>query len=380
MKQKLLVIAWGVYPSKGGSTIVLNNIISGFEPDEVVIAGQQPQNLPEKPWDQISPIKLYYLDPFPFGVRKPEKYIRWTASSRMISQLEDIVKKEGITAILSIFPDEYYCYLGYRLSKKLKLPYYLWLHNSYLENRKGVLKMFAKYLQPRLFKWAKKVFVMSDGLKKEMSAHYPETKFETLVHGFNLQLPKKEVKKRQSERTKFFYSGALNDSCLDASLRMLRVILEEEDHEIHISSGNPKVFKDNKIEGERVFFQDFVPWKDFVDSLQNYDIMLLPHGIDGARSDFEYRTIFPTRTIPLLFSGKPILAHSPEDSFLTEFLKKNKCALTVTEKSEGRLKEAIEELKKGGPHIEVMVINAKKTSQQFELKRVVQKLKDSIEY
>ena len=43
----------------------------------------------------------------------------------------------------------------------------------------------------------------------------------------------------------------------------------------------------------------------------------------------EFRTIFPTKTIEYLISGRPILAHSPADAFLTKFLVENDCALVV---------------------------------------------------
>ena len=102
--------------------------------------------------------------------------------------------------------------------------------------------------------------------------------------------------------------------------------------------------------------------------------MLLPHGIDGLRSEFEYKTIFPTRTIPLLFSGKPILAHSPEGSFLNEFLYKNQCAVIVAEKNKQKLLKACHELI-GNKGLRLSLVeNAFKASSQFELKEVANKI------
>ena len=375
MKNKILILAWGVYPGTGGSTIILNNIAKGFKADELVIAGQIPRTKPEVPWDSFSDIKLYYLDPFPFGYKRPERYIRWLKTSKLIRQVEEIVKSEGVTSILSIFPDEYYAYIAYKVSKRLDLPFYIWYHNSYVENRTGILKVLAKYLQPKFFKLAKKVFVMSDGLNKELSLHNPNVNFETLVHGFELELPQAQDSTSRNGRTKFLYSGSLNDSCLDASIRMIKVILEDKSHEIHVFSGNPKIFIQNGLDGDRVFFHDFLPLQDFVASLHEYDIMMLPHGIDGKRSQLEYKTIFPTRTIPLLFSGKPILAHSPEDSFLTEFLKENDCAVIVCDKDKEKLRTAIEQIKNGDEGIDELVKNAQNTSKLFELQSVIDRMK-----
>jgi glycosyltransferase involved in cell wall biosynthesis len=368
-------MAWGVYPSTGGSTIILNNIALGFDRSELVIAGQAPKQMPDKKWESFSDIPFYYLDPFPFNIRRPERYVRWLAIGKVSRQVEQIIKKEKITHILSIFPDEYYAYIGYRLSKKLRLPFYFWLHNSYLENRTGALRWLATKLQPRLFAHAQKVFVMSDGLNRDMSKNNPSVKFETLVHGFDLKRPASIETVSKDKKIKFLYSGSLNDSCLDASVRMLKVVMKGQNNEIHIYSGNSQVFRDQGIDGDQITFHDFLPLQDFVGLLYKYDIMLLPHGIDGERSDFEYRTIFPTRTIPLLFSGKPILAHSPKDSFLTEFLVDSDCAYVVTDKSEKKIEEGIEKIITDEVYVDKIVQNAFIASKRFELKGVIENLK-----
>ena len=64
--------------------------------------------------------------------------------------------------------------------------------------------------------------------------------------------------------------------------------------------------------------------------LAEADILLLPHGLTGPEEwSVEYRTIFPTKTIEYLISGRPILAHAPRGCFLTRFLAENDCALVV---------------------------------------------------
>ena len=146
-------------------------------------------------------------------------------------------------------------------------------------------------------------------------------------------------------------------------------------YELHIYSGNPDYVESLGIKGANVFSHAFLPVDEFTARLQNYDIMLLPHGIDGLRSEFEFKTIFPTRTIPLLSSGKPILAHSPKNSFLTEFLVEHKCAERVTEKSERLLELAIDNIINSFDKRKSLVKHALETAEIFELTNVVQKIK-----
>ena len=374
---KILIIAWGVYPNTGGSTIIVNNIAEGFKKEKVVIAGQIPSTTPTKNWESFSDIKLQYLNPFPFNFRRPERYIRWLKIRTLCKQVKDLVREEGVDRILAIFPDEYYSYIAYKVSKELNIPFSIWFHNSYLENREGVLKMLAKRLQPRFFSSAKNVFVMSDGLRDEMKKVYPSVNFQTLVHGFKLSGAQQIEHSAKSTKVRFLYSGSLNQSCMDASLRLLKTIMKNPDYEIVIFSGNPQTFQSHGIIGENIIFKSFLPLDEFVAQLYKYDVMLLPHGLEGLRSAFEYKTIFPTRTIPLLFSGKPILAHSPKGSFLNEFLSRHDCSVLVDEPDEHMIETAIDEILNNEELVNKIVRNAQKASKQFKLENVVKKL---IEY
>jgi glycosyltransferase involved in cell wall biosynthesis len=371
-----LILSWGVFPSTGGSTIIVNSISEAFSPEQLVLAGQQPEKIPDKKWQDFSDIKLYYLNPFIFGISRKPKMIRWLKLFSIMKEVENIVKREKITRIIAIFPDEFYTYVAYRVSKKLSIPYDIWFHNSYLDNTSGLQYKIAKRLQPVFFDTANRLFVMSDGLNQEMKKNYPKINFQTLVHGFKIGSNVDVNVAIKSEKVKFLYSGSLNHSCLDASIRMMKIIKDNPNWELHVFAGNPEFFHTQGITGDNVVFHNFLPIVEFVQRLKEFDIMLLPHGIDGLRSEFEYRTIFPTRTIPLLFSGKPILAHSPKDSFLTDFLIDNKCAYLVTEKDDQKLKMAIDELIANTDLRELLVTNSIIAANQFKVENVAKKIRE----
>ena len=100
-------------------------------------------------------------------------------------------------------------------------------------------------------------------------------------------------------------------------------------------------------------------------------MVLLPHIFQyPAAAHDEYRTIFPTKTIEYLISGRPILAHSPADSFLTQFLKENDCALVVDEPDVGMLRAAIERLRSDNELRDRLVRNALRTARMFQAPHV----------
>ena len=67
-----------------------------------------------------------------------------------------------------------------------------------------------------------------------------------------------------------------------------------------------------------------VPRSEVPARLREADVVLLPHSFEYAEAARdEFRTIFPTKTIEYLISGRPMLAHAPADAFLTQFLQAN---------------------------------------------------------
>lgn len=374
---KILLVSWGVFPGTAGSCVIVNNIARAFGKNELVIVGETPSNDSANVWGGELP-KLVHLDGYTLPSRRGVRYTKWISYPQLVKKIKALAIKEGCTAVLAIFPDEFWMFLAYRVSKALDLPFYTWFHNTYLDNRTGLRRQLAKYLQPRFFRHAKVNFVMSEGMKNLLSEKYPGVEFTTLVHGF--EIPDVEYKKVPDvkEKVKFLFSGSVNESCRDACERMFKQILNRPNSELYISSGNTAFVEQMGLSGDSLHVNAFLPFVEFEKKLGDYDIMLLPHGFDGLRSEAEYKTIFPTRTIPLLYSNRPILAHSPKGSFLTEFLLEHDCAEVVQSKSSHDMESAIIKLLCDKSRVEELVKNAIQTSQYFDLEKVAQQLKEQI--
>ncbi len=367
--RKLCLVSVGVYPGTGGSVIIVNNIARTFSKEDMVIIGQRQARTVRRPWSPEFP-KLYYLDVFELPKRRGHRYTRWFSARSLKKQIRKIVLDEQCDCILAIFPDELFMYCAYSVSQDLGLPFFTWFHNTYLDNRRGVLKLLAHFLQPKFFLSATCNFVISDGLRRFYEGRYPSTDFVTLLHGFDV--PKRNFIPYElpSEKVRFLFSGTLNHSCLDAALRLFEAIVKGKNHELHIFTGDLSFFRRHDFGGENVFFHNFLPLDEFVAKLTSFDVLLLPHGFEGDRSEAEYRTIFPTRTIPLLYSNRPILVHSPRDCFLTRFFIENNCGVVVTEKSEQQLVQAIDVLKTDAVKSHEVVKNALAVSKLFEVSHV----------
>jgi len=121
-----------------------------------------------------------------------------------------------------------------------------------------------------------------------------------------------------------------------------------------------------------------VAYDEVTATLQSHDILLLPHGLSGGWSDAEYATIFPTRTISYLLAGRPILAHTRSDCFLTRWLREHDCAEIVDRADERALSDALDRLRDDTPRREQLVRNACAAARQFHAPVVAAKLREIV--
>lgn len=374
-KEKLLIISWNLHPWPTGSSVIVNNLVEKLGKDDVVLIGEKHPTLTST-WSNNLP-KIHYIDPNFNILGRGQTHLRWFRYLSIEKQVKNIAIQEGVTKILGIFPDDFYIFLAFRLSKILQIPFYTWFHNTYLDNYSGYRKIIASVLQPIVFKSSKKIFVMSDGMKQYLDQKYPNTDFITLEHGFKLPATKTKSFHTldKNGKIKFLFTGSLNESCRDATVRLIKTILSIPQYEVHLFTGNPiKDFAEYGLISDRLIYHGFVSLDELYNCISDYDIMLLPHGFIGDRTDVEFKTIFPTRTIPLLVSERPILAHSPADTFLTEFLVKNNCAWLVTVENEGTIKETILEIIDNDEMALIKSKNALKTAEIFRIENILKKL------
>jgi hypothetical protein len=274
------------------------------------------------------------------------------------------------TKIVVDFPNEEFLLVGYLAAKVTGAQLYPYFHNTYVENRKGLGQRFARWVQRRVFARAEHVFVMSEGMADLFKKRYPGLPCSPLLHTFNEAIPQFAALPEPGCPLRFVISGSINESCLDATNRLCEAIARVDNASLTFLSGTSReALKKMGLISEGVEHAT-VSRDQLVDRLRAADILLLPHGFSGPFSPEEYETIFPTRTIEYLISGRPILAHSPADSFLTRFLKDKGCALVVEEPRVEALLQAVERLRSNRQLREELVQNALRAAVMFHAPRV----------
>lgn len=372
--RKTLVISWGLPPGLAGSSVILYNLAYQFSRDEMVLAGQDPDAGLPLPWGPEKPPIHHIARALPRGWRGDKPW-RMIQIPFMVKRGLDLVRRERCGNVIGVFPDEFFLFAAYVVARRSQTHFFPYFHNTYLENRNGWKRQFAEWLQPRVFNSAHHVFVMSEGMRELYRKSYPALRCSALPHTFNEPLPQSPQYVGAGNPLLLGFAGNVNESCADAARRMFRAAGSTEAVRLRVFSGlSPDHLACYGIRGSQCELRS-VPRSEIVRELNQCDVLLLPHGFTGRLARVEYETIFPTKTIEYLISGRPILAHTPPGVFLTRFLKEHDCALVVEEPSETALVAAINRLRTDADLRLRLVSNALKTARMFQASEVAKHLR-----
>lgn len=357
----ILVVSWSAIPyTKTASAFLAEDLKIVLSNHNVTALGEGPNNSNEK-GNLFVETELKYKG----KGKRFLKIFRWLNFAKVVKKIENAIIDNNIEHIIGIFPDEIFINAAFKAAKKHNINFIPWFHNTYVENRTGIDNYIAKKVQRNVFS-SKCILVISDGLKEFYQQKYPSNNFEVLRHF--LPFPQMDFEKKiPTQKITFFFVGTINDSNLDATRFFCDSIKGEPNIELRISSSVPEsTLKNNGILNENVKYLGFV--EDLEKEYEKSDFMLLTHGFTGGFSETEYKTIFPTKTVEMLRSDRPIFAISPENTFLTQFLKEKDCSILITNKDKNDLLSRINEAHKDIENKSKIVSNAKSTFKVFSIK------------
>ncbi len=383
---KILFVSFGILPNKGAAAFVTESLANSFSPEEMVVVGEQ--ILFEGRLKRAKNLPRYYYIRTNLSYKGKGKrftsFFRWLLFPWLLLRMQLIQRKEKCSYVLGTYPDNYYLLAAYLIAKWNGLPFSSYFHNTYLENRpRGIHRRFAAWMQPKIFAYSDYIFVMSEGMQQYYIERYPAVlheKFVPLIHTFSAYPPdRKDDFDEKKECYELVLMGNFNESNVEATRRVINALKGRARFRIKMITQVQKfLLRSRGIDVDAIAYLGFVRQEDFYKEIQRSDFCLLTHGFTGGYSQAEYRTIFPTRTIPFLLSGVPILAHTPPGAFLTHFLKKYDCAEVVEEACEEAIRRALQYLIDHPERRRELVRNAREVSKRFYAPNVVAFLKEKI--
>ncbi len=381
---KILLVSWSSLPNKGGSSIIVENLAKNFSNAEMHVLGSRQFRqapIPQRP--ASGPVFHYFFSEMYF-MGRGYRFFGWFRKMRfrpLVKKIKSLIASEKIDYVIGVYPNPDYCHAACIAAKEMQVPFSSYFHNTYTENV-AITDPNATSIQKEIFENSQQIFVMSKGMQKFYQEKYRSDKFVPLVHTF-YEYPQAKTQKEIPGTAKKHYKlvaiGNFNESNIDATQRFIKAIKGHPKYSLSVYTHVPKLLlRQRGIDIDAIDHKGFISPDDIHEALQDYDICVLTHGFTGGYGEIEYKTIFPTRTIPFLLSGKPIFAHSPPGSFLNDFIQENQCAELIDQPSEAAILEGLERISNDLAYQEKLVEAGRKTASQFYGPKVVQQLKETL--
>ncbi len=346
----LTVVSRGFPPQVSGSPILLANLLSGYRGKVNAIVGYSAYSNFDPAFRPPCPVTYLRLPrTFPLlcdrlGRRLPKLFVWYLQSS-----IYQALKTLGTDVVLAAFPHETYVVAAFRAARNLRLPFYVHMHDLWMENvGSGTARArFAAVWEPLILKQATRVLCMTEAMQK----HY-EKKYGIQTSLLPHSIPEQDYAKAPLDMsppqlphpTVLFVGGVSPEMNLDA-LKVLAAaseLLPEGYKLLFCTSLTLDALKNLGIHSSRLHVK-YVS-REEVQRLQSRAHVLIAPLSHKNCSRAEVQTVFSTKLLEYLVSGRPIIVFAPEGSYHAESASQRGWGYVVTEDSPAALASAIMEV------------------------------------
>lgn len=348
-------------PLPGGTSVIIKNILKNLDRESYSIATINPYfSKPSK-----EPNIHYLMNTFVWSSRL-NRYWKDFFMQSAIKKLVKLCKAKKAKYIVGVYPDYHFIKIAYEAAQITGIPLVSYLHDTIAEGLShSRLSAQALELQKNLFQKSSHIFVMSEGMKMLYKEKYG-IEVDTLEHTY--PEPAKEVPFNPDIRDgNIFWGGAIYSINQNSVRRVINACAGLEMN-LEIASNIKKQVLEKKGFDTDHIKLSFYQRADYLNALKEQQILLL--ALDWPDESTMHRdelaTIFPTKTIEYLHSGRPILVHCPDDYFLAAFINKYRCGIVVSDRSEEKLQLAIKKLKSSDKEVTELISNARLAARVFD--------------
>ncbi len=355
--KKIVVINQYYYPDFASTGQYAHDICIGLARygfDITVITGMPSysKNSPDAPsFEEIEGIKIYRISLG--GVKgREDKRIRFKGYIKFLigawKRAKEILKKEDFDIILTFHNPPFVGFLGSLLAKKHKMKFVYILHdihpNILVKTGWRIPKLFIfvwEIINRFTFKIAKKIIVLSEGMKKTLveNKRVPEDKIIVIPlwgkpeinSGLSVNFTRKELGISDDELF-LLYAGNMGilhplELILDAAQKLDNITIKF----LFIGDGVKKNYLLERVKKENiknVYFLPFQSEERFVKILNSSDacIVTIGKGLENLA--------FPSKAFTFLSAGKPLILIANPDADIAKLIHEYDCGWNVTGEDE----------------------------------------------
>ncbi len=367
---KILVVSGYTPPATNGSGLMMFNLLSQFPAHSLALVTEGLDTNPAIA-HLVLPAPYYtYGDSLTsFDIKKEAKTALGTLKNilkkipviktissflflvylvrKIVNKGLEAVEKESPTMLVGYSDVGANLIATYILHKKTGIPFSLFFYDMYKGNKLAFpFRVAAYFFEPKLLKEAKHIFVMCDPLQEHYQKKYNRNDITIIYNSLlpeNSTAQEKEISLTTRDTLRIAYLGNIYWAQEQALLNLVKAIKEitEIPVALTIYTYNPKehLSKLGIHEDTTTHITKCLP-EEVSQVLTMSDIAFV-----GLSFDTQYplliNTSSPGRLCDFLRSNTPILIHSPKNSFISMYAKKNNFAYVVDENNVEKLKQEI---------------------------------------
>lgn len=352
---KFAILSHVLPPSSTGQAIVLHRLLKDLPRERYCLlsvrdyqAPAEPSAVPENACSHL-PARYHYLPPrlyFQGRLWRRTEPFRGAASLTLqvfhrARKITRILRSEGCQALIACTGELIDMPAGYLAARRLGIRFFPYLFDDYVSQwTNPQRRLFAKLAAPWIMRGSTGVIAPNEFLAEVYHVRY---KIEPLVIHNAVDLPEgppglEGPWPHGPGRVRILYTGAIYDAHYDAfrNLAAALQILKRDDVRLHLYTGCPPKTLDEKGITGKVVVHEHVPMEEAVKLQQTADMLFLPLAFQSPYPEI-IKTSAPGKMGEYLASGRPIVAHVPQDSFVAWYLRKHECGLVVTAPDVGEL-------------------------------------------
>jgi glycosyltransferase involved in cell wall biosynthesis len=279
-----------------------------------------------------------------------------------------IIKKEKIELLLGYSDHGPALTSTYLLHKLTKKPFCLHFYDLYHGNNfPWFFTAVAYFLEPKLFRCAERISVMSEALAE----HY-RNKYHRNVTVLHNAVPLDSLRRPEPIQVhpdpyKIVYTGTVVWAQVDAIRNLVAAVQSFSSPEVvlYLYTPHEKQFLESQgvCESDRVILARGLP-HEMAAIQASADILFLGLSFD-TRYPLLINTSSPGKTYEYLTSGRPILVHAPKESYIVSYAREHGFAHVVDENSIAALKSGILRVMSDRDYSRWLVSNACNTARLY---------------
>jgi glycosyltransferase involved in cell wall biosynthesis len=346
-KPMLTVIAQPFPPEMSASSIVLDSLFSSYSGRLTAVGGFDPYSRRDPAFQPPCPTH-YLAIPRRLSRAYPRIKKKFPAITSRILQIsiQRCLRAFGTDLVLGLYPFDDHFVASFFAARQLSLPFYALMHDLWVENiPPGRLHRFAEKWEPTILKESTRVLCMTENMQEYYEKKYnigtdllPHTVSEKVLFNLPSSILQSEV-----SRPTVLYIGTVSPQMnLDAlkQLASASELLPEAYELLFLTSMDLSSLNRLGIRSNRLRIVKFGAREEVHALSSKAHVLVAPLSHKNCSTE-EVQTVFSSKLLDYLISGRPIVVFAPECSFHARSASANGWGYVVTDDSPLALATAI---------------------------------------